>query len=58
MTTTVTVEAHCDPEKTQVRIRINEHDGTLPQEVFLESGEQREYVVYDYRSVSVDEIPK
>ena len=59
MTTTVTVNAHCDPKTTKVRVSIGERE--TPEEdkfEYLLDGESKDFVVYDDKYISVDEIPK
>lgn len=57
MTTTVTVKAHCDSKTTKVQIKTN--DTTNPQpDIFIEDGEEIDVVVFDERSVTVNEVPK
>lgn len=57
MTTTVTIEAHCDPETTRVEVQIidGEADG---QNIYLEDGGEFDCVVYDGRKVVVSEVKK
>lgn len=57
MTTTVTVSAHCDPETTQVRVKIS---GEQLQEdlTVLQDGESADFHVYDGREITVREVPK
>jgi hypothetical protein len=57
MTTTVTVKAHCDSKTTKVQIKTN--DTTNPQpDIFIEDGEEIDVVVFDERTVTVNEVPK
>lgn len=58
MTTDVIVKAHCNPEKTRVRVRVTSGGPELPREYFLESGENAEYTVCDQKEILVSEIPK
>ncbi|QDT94304.1 hypothetical protein [Gimesia algae] len=53
MTTTVTVEAHCDYNSTQVEIVLQ--DGT---KTIIQDGQSHELHVHDDRSVTVREIDK
>ena len=57
MTTTVTVEAHCNPETTQVRVSITNDQ---PQEDFtiLQDGEALVFSVYDGKELTVREVLK
>ena len=56
MTTKVTIEACCAPEK-QVFIRIDE-EGQDSQITVLQNGESTDFVVYDNRSIHVEEMLK
>lgn len=57
MTTTVTINAHCDPKKTIVKITTN--DKHNPQhDVFIDDGETHQAVVFDKRTITISEIPK
>lgn len=57
MTTTVTVAAHCDKEKKQVRVAIT---GSEAQEdiTILQDGESADFYAYDGREITVREILK
>ena len=57
MTTTVTVSAHCDSEKTKVEVQIldGEQDG---QNIYLEDGEAQDFHAYDRREIIVKEVDK
>ncbi len=60
MTTTVTVNAHCDPKTTKVRIISGEKNAPTRDDDginFLLDGESHECVVHDNFYVSVDEVP-
>ena len=61
MTTTVTINAHCDPATTEVRIirgpRVPSRHENRTEEFILD-GETRELVVHDDLYISVDEVPK
>jgi hypothetical protein len=58
MTTTVTVSAHCNSETTRVRIIEGHRENSEKTESYLEDGESQDFVVYDSKFISVDEIPK
>jgi len=58
MTTTVTVEAHCDPSTTKVKIQTNDTEGNPQRDVFINDGEDYQAVVYDGRTLTISEIPK
>lgn len=58
MTTTVTVSAHCDSNTTKVRVIEGSRDTDEKTELYLEDGQEQEFVVYDNKYLSVDEIPK
>jgi len=58
MTTTVKVMAHCDGNKTKVRVIEGSRDSAEKTESYLEDGQEQQYVVYDDKYLSVDEIPK
>lgn len=55
MTTTVTVNAHCDPLKTRVKVITNDENNPQP-EVILDDGESHETVVHDEKSITVSEF--
>ena len=57
MTTTVTVNAHCDPKTTKVEVQVldGDNDG---QNIYLEDGESADYHAYDNRQIVVGEVPK
>ena len=57
MTTTVTVNAHCDPKTTKVEVQTldGDNDG---QNVYLEDGESADFHAYDNRQIVVGEVPK
>lgn len=59
MTTTVTVEAHCD-EKKEVHIDICEDpcNQNANHKKVLQNGDKHSLVVYDNKSVTVREILK
>lgn len=59
MTTTVTVEAHCD-EKNEVHIDICEDpcNQNANHKKVLQNGDKHSLVVYDNKSVTVREILK
>ena len=56
MTTTVTVEAHCD-EKTEVVI-VKHTDNENKEILTIQDGEKWDSVVYDDISINVMERPK
>ena len=56
MTTVVKVEAHCDPETTEVHITKTGVGGV--QETVLQDGESAEETVYDLEMIRVREVPK
>jgi len=56
MTTTVTVEAHCDPATTKVKIQTNDKTNSQP-DVFIEDGDSYQAVVYDDRALTISEVP-
>ena len=58
MTTTVKVSAHCDSNKTKVRIIEGDRDSAEKTESYLEDGQEQDFHVYDTKYLSVDEIPK
>lgn len=57
MTTTVTVNAHCDSEKTKVEVQLldGERDG---QNIYIEDGESQDFHAFDDRKIIVSEVPK
>ena len=59
MTTTVTVAAHCSPEK-EVRVIItDEQNEDFEAEIItLQDGETQDYHIYDGREIYVKEIEK
>lgn len=57
MTTTVTIEAHCDPETTRVDVQITDGENAS-QTVSIEDGETHSCVVYDDVKVTVSEVKK
>jgi len=57
MTTTVTVQAHCDPATTKVKIQTSDQGNPQP-DIFIEDGESHQAVVYDDRTLTVSEVPK
>ncbi len=57
MTTTVTVNAHCDPKTTVVEVLITD-DISDGEQTLLEDGESVDFVVYDNREITVKEVPK
>lgn len=60
MTTTVTIEAHCNPEKTEVEINYSDNKkvmGTTHQTI-IQDGESHEIHVCDEFSVTVRERTK
>lgn len=59
MTTTVTVEAHCDAKTTLVRVEMDGAGNAYSEPVvYLEDGEKREFHVYDDRIILVCEMPR
>lgn len=58
MSTTVKVSAHCDPKTIKVRVIEGSRDSDEKSESYLDDGQEQEYVVYDDKYLSVDEIPK
>ena len=57
MTTTVTVNAHCDSETTKVKIKTNDEHNPQP-DVFIEDGGEHQSVVFDERSIVISEVQK
>jgi len=57
MTTTVTINAHCDFETTKVRVIITDVDNDVEQ-FWMEDKESIDCVVYDGREILVREVPK
>lgn len=57
MTTTVTVQAHCDPTTTRVKIETTDELNPQP-DIFIEHSEEYQAVVYDGRELIVSEVPK
>lgn len=55
MTTTITVQAHCDAD-TEVAISVADKHGEAPH--VLQDGEETTVYVYDERSVTVQERAK
>lgn len=55
MTTTVKVLAHCAPEK---EVRINYVDNNGLQEKIIQDGQTWEGVVYDSKTITVQEVLK
>lgn len=63
MTTTIIVQAHCDPATKAVQMVIkNDPCSTSPKEfvdiVNIYDGEEKEIVVYDDKSVTIKEVEK
>lgn len=58
MTTTVTIDAHCDPKTKKVRVMLGKRNDGEKEEHYLEDGESGSHAVYDEIYISVDEIPK
>ena len=56
MTTTITIDAHCDPKTTEVLIQIA--DPFCNQKVVIQDGHSHQCVVYDTRQVTVQEVKK
>ena len=56
MTTTVKIEAHCDPEKTEVQIQVDE--GDVGGTTVIQNGETHETYAYDNRVITVREVEK
>ena len=55
MTTKITVSAHCN-DKTEVEVQIIDNDRMDLS--FIQTGETRDYHVWDSRTITVREIPK
>ena len=59
MTTTVTVSAHCDHEKTKVVVALSASPIQRGEELtILEDGDVKDFVVYDDRKITVREVAK
>ena len=61
MTTTITVNAHCDPLTTEVVMRISETiNGECKHypDKTLQDGETGEEVIYDGKVITLMEVPK
>lgn len=58
MTTTVTINAHCDPKTTHVRVAIKDTVNETDEEFFMEDGESVDCHVYDARELYITEDPK
>ena len=57
MTTTVTINAHCDNKTTKVKIKTDDKNNPQP-DVFIEDNEEYQVVVYDDRTITVSEVSK
>lgn len=57
MTTTVTVNAHCDPKTTKVEVQVTDGESVEPK-VYLNDGESQDFYAYDGRQISVCEVAK
>jgi hypothetical protein len=55
MTTTVTIEAHCNKD-TEVLVRVVEN-GTIVETTHLTDGEKHVVYAYNYREIRVLEVP-
>ena len=55
MTTTVTVNAHCDPNATEVLVEFSD---TPDSPVTLLDGESQDFYAYDDRVITVREVEK
>ena len=51
--TTVIVTAHCDPEKTKVKVQV-----LGGQTTYIEDGEIQGFSIYGGREIAVSEVPK
>lgn len=58
MTTTVTIDAHCDPKTTKVRVVIGDSNSADEEKFFMEDGESASHPIYDGREIHVKEVPK
>lgn len=58
MTTTVTIDAHCDPLTTKVRVCIGDSNEAGEETFFMEDGESEDRHIYDGREIHIKEIPK
>lgn len=57
MTTTVIVQAHCNPATTEVSVVLHNIVGVVEKKT-LQDGESISMSVYDDRLISVCEVPK
>lgn len=58
MTTTVTVNAHCNPETTHVCVSINDGDHLEEDVIILQDGKSMDFYVYGDREIKVCEEAK
>ena len=62
MTTTVTVNAHCDSDTTEVLVVTKEPDGfgggESTEKTILQNGESQEFYAFDEREITVKEVDK
>ncbi|QDT41087.1 hypothetical protein Pan241w_11460 [Gimesia alba] len=56
MTTTVTVEAHCDASTTEVQIAVS--NGGSGETHIVQDGHSHQLCIHDDREVTVREVPK
>lgn len=57
MTTTVTVQAHCDYKTTEVLVEVTE-EGSVEETYALQDKEAYDSYVYDNREIIVKEVSK
>lgn len=58
MTTTITIAAHCTPDK-EVSVRILDHtNGTVVETFAMQDGDTTNRVVFDGRELTVSEVLK
>ena len=56
MTTTIKVEAHCNPTNTQVEVLLE--DGDTSSLEILQDGDIKQYYIYGNKYITVTEVPK
>lgn len=56
MTTTVTVQAHCNPNTTKVMVVLHSKQEKTPNFELLADGEVKSYNIYGTQSIEVVEV--